>query len=76
MTHASGLAAFIEQAEALAEGGVDILWIETMSSTEEVAMVIEAAQMTRLPIYSTMTFDTASRSMMGVLPADFAKFAP
>jgi methionine synthase I (cobalamin-dependent) len=51
------------------------LWIETMSSNEEVAAAIEAAKPTGLPICSTMTFDTASRSMMGVMPADFASFA-
>ena len=46
-----------------------------MSSNEEVAAAIEAAKPTGLPICSTMTFDTASRSMMGVVPADFASFA-
>lgn len=75
MTHASALAGFIEQAEALVEGGVDVLWIETMSSNEEAAVAIEAAKTTGLPVCATMTFDTASRSMMGVMPADFAKFA-
>ena len=75
LTHSSALAGFSEQADALAEGGVDLLWIETMSSTEEVAAAIEAAKATGLPICATMTFDTASRSMMGVMPADFAEFA-
>ena len=46
-----------------------------MSSNEEVAAAIEAAKTTGLAICSTMTFDTASRSMMGVTPADFASFA-
>jgi 5-methyltetrahydrofolate--homocysteine methyltransferase len=75
LTHASALASFTEQAEALAEGGSNVLWIETMSSKEEVAAAIDAAKTTGLPICATMTFDTASRSMMGVIPADFAKFA-
>jgi len=75
LTHSSAVAAFREQASALAKGGVDVLWIETMSSNEEVAAAIEAAKTTGLPICSTMTFDTASRSMMGVTPADFASFA-
>ncbi|NBW06358.1 MAG: methionine synthase, partial [Alphaproteobacteria bacterium] len=47
---------------------------ETMSSTEEVAAAVRAARSTGLPVAVTMTFDTAARSMMGVLPADFAKF--
>ena len=46
-----------------------------MSSNEEVAAAIEAAKPTGLPICATMKFDTASRSMMGVMPADFADFA-
>ena len=46
-----------------------------MSSNEEVAAAIEAAKATGLPICATMTFGTASRSMMGVMPADFAEFA-
>ena len=46
-----------------------------MSSNEEVAAAIEAAKPTGLPICATMTFDTASRSMMGVMSADFADFA-
>ena len=75
LTHSAAVAGFAEQAEALAEGGVDVLWIETMSSNEEVAAAIEAAKPTDLPICATMTFDTASRSMMGVMPADFADFA-
>jgi 5-methyltetrahydrofolate--homocysteine methyltransferase len=75
LTHSSATAAFCEQASALAKGGVDVLWIETMSSNEEVSAAIEAAKTTGLPICSTMTFDTASRSMMGVTPADFAGFA-
>ena len=75
LTHSDAVQGFTEQAKALAEGGVDVLWIETMSSNEEVAAAIEAARSTGLPVCCTMTFDTASRSMMGVMPADFAGFA-
>ena len=39
-----------------------------------VAPAIEAAKATGLTICATMTFDTASHSIMGVMPADFAKF--
>ena len=35
LSHEDGVAAFAEQAAALKEGGVDVLWIETMSSEEE-----------------------------------------
>ena len=75
LTHNAAVASFAEQAEALAEGGVDVLWIETMSSNEEVAAAIEAARPTGLPICATMTFDTACRPMMGVMPANFADVA-
>ena len=69
------VACFTDQAEALAEGGADVLWIETMSANEEVAAAAEAGKKTGLPVCATMTFDTAKRSMMGVTPADFAREA-
>lgn len=75
LTHESTVAFFAEQAEALAEGGADALWIETMSSTEEVAAAAEAARTTGLPVAATLTFDTARRSMMGVTPTEYAAFA-
>ena len=40
LDHADALAGFTAQAEALAAGGVDLLWIETMSSLEEVSAAI------------------------------------
>lgn len=60
---------FAEQAAGLAEGGVDVLWIETMSDLQEVAAAVKGArQATDLPIVITMTFDTNGRTMMGVTP--------
>ncbi len=67
--------AFAEQAFALAEGGADLLWIETMSSLEEVEAAVRGARRTNLPVAATMTFDTAGRTMMGVTPAAYAEFA-
>ena len=46
-----------------------------MSSNDHVAAAIKVAKTIGLPIFTTMTFDRASRSMMGVMPADFAEFA-
>ena len=40
LTHSSAAEALREQTSALARGGVDVLWIETMSSNEEVAAAI------------------------------------
>ena len=75
LNHEDTVAIFSEQAEALAEGGAEAIWIETMSSLEEVAAAAEAARATGLPVCATLTFDTARRSMMGVTPADYAAFA-
>ena len=65
-------AAFSEQAIALARGGADILWIETMSSAEETEAAIAGAQAVDLPIVATLSFDTNGRTMMGLTPADLA----
>ena len=64
------IAAFAEQALALEQGGVDVLWIETMSSREEVEHAVAGARQTSLPIVFTMSFDTNGRTMMGVGAAD------
>lgn len=62
-------AAFAEQAAALAEGGVDVIWIETMSDLQEVRAAAEGArEATNLPLVITMTFDTNGHTMMGVSP--------
>ncbi|HTV97807.1 MAG TPA: betaine--homocysteine S-methyltransferase [Steroidobacteraceae bacterium] len=65
-------AAFAEQAAALARGGADIMWIETMSSVEETEAAIAGARATGLPIVATLSFDTNGRTMMGVTPSDLA----
>jgi methionine synthase I (cobalamin-dependent) len=68
-------AAFAEQAAALAEGGADVLWIETLSSREEVEAAIEGAKSTGLPVVSTLSFDTNGRTMMSLTPAELAAIA-
>jgi 5-methyltetrahydrofolate--homocysteine methyltransferase len=67
--------AFAEQARGLVAGGADILWIETMSSREELQAAIEGASETGKPVVATMTFDTAGKTMMGVAPDDASRFA-
>ena len=64
------VAAFAEQALALQQGGADVIWIETMSSQEEVEYAVQGARQTDLPIVFTMSFDTNGRTMMGVGAAD------
>jgi methionine synthase I (cobalamin-dependent) len=64
--------AFAEQAAALARGGADIMWIETMSSVEEAEAAIAGARTTGLPVVATLSFDTNGRTMMGITPAELA----
>lgn len=69
MSFADATAAFAEQARGLADGGVDVLWVETMSDLNEVkAAVAGARQVCDLPIAATMSFDTHGNTMMGVTP--------
>jgi 5-methyltetrahydrofolate--homocysteine methyltransferase len=66
--------AFAIQASALAAGGVDVLWIETMADLGEVKAAVEGARRAapELPIVATMTFDSHGRTMMGTWPRDAA----
>lgn len=73
LTHALAVEMFHEQAEALKEGGVDLLWVETISSAEEYRAAGEACALTGLPWVGTMSFDTAGRTMMGVTSADLVR---
>ena len=54
MTMDEATAAFAEQAQALAAGGADLLWIETMSSAEEVEAAVAGAATTDLPVVVTL----------------------
>lgn len=60
---------FADQAAGLAQGGVDLFWIETMSDLSEVkAAVAGIRSVSKLPIAATMSFDSHGRTMMGVSP--------
>jgi len=62
---------FALQAEGLSEGGVDLLWIETMGDLREAVAALEGArEATDLPLVATMSFDTGGRTMMGVTPEE------
>lgn len=71
MSHEEAVKAFAEQALALKEGGADVLWIETMSSEEELKAAVEGCAVAGLPIVTTMSFDTNGRTMMGITPKAF-----
>jgi len=67
-------ATFAEQARALADGGVDLLLIETMFAFEETSAAFEGARAaTDLPIVVSFSYDRGTRSMMGVKPKDVIK---
>mgnify|MGYP002826962779 CR=1 FL=1 len=70
LTMSRAVEVFGEQAFALKEGGVDAIWIETISSKEELLAAINGALPTGLPIIITMSFDTAGKTMMGFSPVD------
>ena len=72
LTYDEAKAAFAEQALALKAGGADVLWIETMSSREEVEAAVAGAGVAGLPIVCTLSFDTNGRTMMGISPSDFS----
>ncbi len=61
---------FQEQARGLLAGGVDVLWVETISAPEEFRAAAKAFENLDAPWVGTMSFDTAGRSMMGVTATD------
>ena len=73
LSHALAVEMFHEQADALKEGGVDVLWLETISAEEEFRAAAEAFALADMPWCGTMSFDTAGRTMMGVTSADLVQ---
>ena len=61
--------AFLEQAQALVEGGVDALIVETMTAANELAVAVRAARSVGdLPVVASASFNPAKdtyRTMMG-----------
>ncbi|MBN2704583.1 MAG: homocysteine S-methyltransferase family protein [Pontiellaceae bacterium] len=61
---------FLLQAQALKDGGVDALVVETMSAIDEAALAVKAALSTGLDVACTFTFDRTVdnnfKTMMGV----------
>jgi len=72
-------ATFREQAEALAEGGVDLFAVETMMFPQEATAAIRACRaVANLPVMATMFFqfeeaNDRDRTMWGESPAEVAK---
>src|SRR5262249_31449434 len=74
LDYADAVAGFAKQAAGLIEGGVDVIWIETMSDLAEMQAAIEGTRRVSptVPIVATMTFDTHGPTMMGVAPEEAA----
>ncbi|AZQ67247.1 betaine--homocysteine S-methyltransferase [Silicimonas algicola] len=72
LSYESAVEMFHEQAEGLKEGGVDVLWVETISAPEEYKAAGRAAELAGMPWVGTMSFDTAGRTMMGLTSAGMA----
>lgn len=74
MTVSECEAAFSEQAEGLVAGGVDLLWIETMSDLREVEAAVRGVRRScDIPVAVTMSFDTAGHTMMGVSGSEMGR---
>lgn len=73
LSHADAVEIFHEQAEGLKEGGVDVLWLETISAPEEYKAAAEAFALADMPWVGTMSFDTAGRTMMGMTSTAMAQ---
>jgi len=61
---------FHEQIEGLKEGGVDLIWGETISDPAEYKAISEAASLAKIRWFGTMSFDTKGNTMMGCTPVN------
>lgn len=67
-------AAFVEQAEALLEGGIDAFVVETFADLVEIALAIAAIRgLSDLPIVAQMAFTDEGLTFTGRAPADVAR---
>jgi methionine synthase I (cobalamin-dependent) len=73
-TYEQAVEIFAEQAAALADAGVDVLYIETLSDLSEVRAAVEGARQAgaSIPIFVTLSFDRHGRTNMGVSPEQAA----
>jgi homocysteine S-methyltransferase len=71
----AAFATFAEQAQALVEGGVDLLVLETFRHTEEIEIAIRAARKAApgVPLLASMTFDATETVADGSPPEKVAE---
>ncbi len=70
--HDGTVAVFRDEIAGLQAGGADVAWIETMSAVEEVRAAAQAAIDVGMAYVATCSFDTAGRTMMGLMPDQLA----
>jgi 5-methyltetrahydrofolate--homocysteine methyltransferase len=69
LTYSEAVEQFADQARALADGGVDLFSIESMSDLGEMKAAIEGAlRGANLPIFATLSFDTNGKTLTGITP--------
>ena len=75
LTFEKALDCFREQAAALAEGGVDFFWIETMSDLKETRAAVMAAREVapELAVFCSFSFTGRGKTMMGLDARQAAK---
>jgi 5-methyltetrahydrofolate--homocysteine methyltransferase len=78
LTHELAVSTFRDQAAALAEGGADVLVLETFFSLDEGLWALEGIrEATELPVVVSYSFDQGTRTMMGLTPTQVVEaFAP
>jgi 5-methyltetrahydrofolate--homocysteine methyltransferase len=78
LTHALAIATYAEQAQALADGGVDLLVLETFFSLDEGLWALEGVKsVSDLPLVVSYSFDQGTKTMMGLTPTQVVEaFTP
>jgi len=76
LSHDEAADAYAEQAEALTEGGADLLVLETMFCPVEAGAAIDGLRRaTHLPFVLAFSFDRGTRTMMGTTTAEVVALA-
>lgn len=74
LTHKEVSSVYAEQASLLLEGGADALVLETFAALDELLAAIDGVRsITDAPLIVTMSFDSGTRTMMGVSPKEFVE---
>ena len=71
---ADAVAAYVEQAQGLVEGGVDLFFIETMPSLDQAKAALQAVRsLSPLPVVVSVTFNEDGTTFYGDRPEDVVR---